>query len=656
MQRVLIGVGAVALNLAIAGSASPQASDPMVLSAADLVSVHSLVAGAAPQWAPDGSSIMFGGSLGGSDLWTVAPTGGFPHSLHIDMGDIAFLQTHQSTYSPDGKWVSYISTRTGPAELYLRSLQDGHEVQLTRLGARINSYSWSPDSRSIAVAGDKFGNYDIYVVTIAGGAVSRLTTSPLNEVFPAWTPDSKHVVYVQLDDRWADHTVYITDVGGGSAARVVVKDTDFFDYAEGGGFGYPAISPDGSTLLFRSQRSGWVNYWAVPVAGGTPRQIAPEPANQSGARWSPDGKSILYQALWNGTQDLRVVAASGGAPHVVVKPQDMGVVNNGAWSPDGTHISYTLETPTAASDLFIIPSAGGAAMQLTNSTGPAYLAPALIRPKKVTYPSADGMTISAYLYEPVLQPGEKAPGILLIHGGPTASFNDTYDAHAQYFAMRGYAVLLPNIRGSSGYGRVFEDANNGCWGRCDLKDVAAGVAFLKKQPYIQPTRMGITGTSYGGCMTLDAAAFAPGLFQAGIAASGYGDWVAFYQEQELRHVKLLEYELGPLATHEKLYHSLSPIYYVDSIQTPLFIINGEGKQLPRSNAGRQFADRLEFRYKAGKFKTYPNENYYIRSPENIRVMLGDMLDYFNQYLKDGVQEPEQHTVSAASAGTTGAHP
>jgi dipeptidyl aminopeptidase/acylaminoacyl peptidase len=652
MQRVLIAVGAAALTLAVASSASSQAaSGPSVLTAADLVSVHSLVSGAAPQWSPDGSSIMFGGSLGGSDLWTVAPTGGFPRSLHIDMGDIAFLQTHQATYSPDGRWVSYLSTRTGSAEVYLRSLQDGQEMQLTKLGARINSYSWAPDGHGIAVAGDKFGNYDIYTVAVPGGAVARLTTSALNEVFPSWTPDSKHLVYVQLDDRWADHTVLITDAAGGSAPRTIIKDTDFFDYAEGGGFGYPAISPDGGTVLFRSQRSGWVNYWAVPLSGGAPRAIAPEPANQSGGRWSPDGKSILYQALWNGTQDLRVVSAAGGAPRVVAKPEDMGVVNNGAWSPDGSRISYTLETPTAAEDLFVVPVAGGTPTALTNSAGPAYLAPALIHPKKVTYRSPDGLTIAAYLYEPVLRPGEKAPGILLIHGGPTASFNDTYQAQAQYFAMRGYAVLLPNIRGSSGYGRPFEDANNGCWGRCDLKDVAAGVEFLKKQSYIQPTRMGITGTSYGGCMTLDAAAFAPGLFQAGIAASGYGDWIAFYQEQELRHIKLLEYEFGPLATHEKLYRSLSPIYYVDSIQTPLFIINGEGKQLPRSMAGRQFADRLEFRYKPGKFKTYPNENYYIRSPENIRVMLGDMLEYFDQYLKDGVREPEQHTVSTGGAGS-----
>jgi Tol biopolymer transport system component len=277
MQRALIGVGAAALGLMLSRSVAAQTGGndgpaQQVLSAGDLVSVRSLVGGAAPQWSPDGANIMFGGALGESDLWTVAPSGGFPHSLHIDMGDIAFLQTHQATYSPDGKWVSYLSTRTGPAEVYLRSLRDGTERQLTKLGARINSYSWSPGGQEIALAGDKFGNYAIYVVQVASGAVTRLTTGTLNDVFPSWTPDNKHVVFVQLDDRWADHTVYSIDPVGASIPRAVVKDTGFFDYAEGGGFGYPAISPDGSTLLFRSQRSGWVNYWSVPLSGGAPRR------------------------------------------------------------------------------------------------------------------------------------------------------------------------------------------------------------------------------------------------------------------------------------------------------------------------------------------------------------------------------------------------
>jgi dipeptidyl aminopeptidase/acylaminoacyl peptidase len=563
------------------------------------------------------------------------------------MGEIAFLQSHQPKYSPDGKWISYISNRSGPAELYVRSMTDGTEKQLTRLGGRINSYSWSPNGQWIAFAGDKHGHYDIWTVAVANGTVARLTTDPRYDVFPSWTPDGGRVVYARMDDRWMDHEVLELDAQGAGQPRLIVKDVGFFDYQAGGNFGYPLVSPDGATLLFRSHRSGWVNYWTVPMRGGTPRQIAAEPANQSAARWSPDGKSILYLALWNGTQDLRVVDAAGGASRVIAKPAEMGVVANAEWAPDGSRVSFTMETPVQPAELYVVAATGGATRQLTNSAGPAYIADALIRPRKVSYKSPDGLTIHAYLYEPIVKAGERAPGILYIHGGPTSSFNDTYQAQVQYFAMRGYAVLLPNIRGSSGYGRRFEDANNGCWGRCDLQDVTAGVEFLRTLPNIEPTRMGITGTSYGGCMSLAATAFAPGVFQAAIAASGYGDWLHFHAEQELRHVKLVEYEFGPLPQAEAKYRRSSPIFYMKDIQTPIMLIHGVGAQLPRSVASELFADRLEMNYKPFVYKTYPNENYYIRRRDNIQTMLGDMLAFFDQHLKDGVREP---TVRAASQG------
>jgi dipeptidyl aminopeptidase/acylaminoacyl peptidase len=623
----------VALALVAVRAASAQVTP---LSPEDLTAIHSVVGTATPQWSPDGARIMFASPLGGSDLWTVNATGGFPTPLNVDMGDIPFLQPHQPTFSPDGKWLAYISSKRGEgaSEMYVTSLEDGRTVPLTHLGSHVNSYSWSPDSRSIAVADDRSGGYDIYVVSVPGASITRITSDPRYEVFPSWTPDGKRLVYVRLDDRWQDHDVLIADAAGGGEARTVVRDTNFFDYGAGATFGYPLISPDGSTMLFRSQRSGWINYWAVPLAGGAPHQLAPETANQNGAHWSPDGKSILYVSLWNGTQDLRVVPAGGGAARVLVKPDGQGFINNATWSPDGSHISFTMESPTAPADLYTVPSAGGAPTRLTVSVAPSWRDAVLIHPKKIQFRSTDGVTTSAYLYEPRLDAGKKAPGILLIHGGPTSSFNDTYQVQAQFFAQRGYAVLLPNIRGSSGYGKVFEDANNGCWGRCDLKDVIAGVAYLKTLPYIDSTHMGITGTSYGGCMTLAASAFAPGLFQAGIAASGYGDWLAFTDEQEMRHIKLLHYELGYLPQATALYRSLSPVYYLDSVKTPLFLIHGEGKPFPRSDASKIFVDRLEVKYKPVKYKTYPNENYYIQSPANIRVMLADMLAYFDQYLRD----------------------
>jgi dipeptidyl aminopeptidase/acylaminoacyl peptidase len=257
----------------------------------------------------------------------------------------------------------------------------------------------------------------------------------------------------------------------------------------------------------------------------------------------------------------------------------------------------------------------------------------------VSYRSEE-FTINAYLYKPAsAAAGERFPGVLWIHGGPTSQFNDVFEPHVQFFVQRGYVVLLPNIRGSSGYGKAFEDANNRCWGHCDLKDVLAGVDYLKKLPYVNPHKMGITGTSYGGIMSMAAAAFAPGVFQAAIPASGYGDWMHFRDEQELRHVKLLEYEFGPFEGNEHVYRKNSSIYSVEQITTPMFLIHGEG-YFPRSDASLEFARALEKNYKVFRYKAYPNENYYVRSRANRRQMLSDMLEFFDQFLKDKVRTEE----------------
>ena len=154
MQHSIITAGAAALAIGLATpprlTAQRPATGPSVLSAEELTSIRPIINGT-PQWAPDGSRLMVGASFAGSDLWTIPAGGGFPVSLHVQLGDIAFLQSHQQFYSPDGKWISYVSNRSGFAELYLHSLADGHEVQLTHMGARINSYSWAPDGHAVAL-------------------------------------------------------------------------------------------------------------------------------------------------------------------------------------------------------------------------------------------------------------------------------------------------------------------------------------------------------------------------------------------------------------------------------------------------------------------------------------------------------------------------
>ncbi len=611
--------------------ASPQSGDP--LSVDQLLAIEPVVSGA-PHWSPDGSSILIQSSLTGG-LVTFPPGGGFPTRIPIEMGSSGhFLASQLPGWSPRGSWISYLSDKGGSTEIWLWSTTDGSERKLTQLGARINSMSWSPDERWIALAGDRYGNYDIWRVEVATGHVQRITHDTHYEVFPSWTPDSRRILHVRLNDTWEDREVIETDLEGANP-RTVLADTDFFDYGAGATFGYPQVSPDGNRVLFRSHRSGWINYWLAPLDGkGEPTPIAAAEADQSGAAWSPDGRWIAYTENHNGHHDLRAVSVEGGDPRVLDSP-DGGMIANPAWSPDSRRLAYLKGGLLAPQDLHVVGMEGDAAVQITHSMPAGNLPTRLILPEKVHYPSTDGHSIPAYLYRPAgVAPGERAPGILWIHGGPTSQFNDSFQQHVQFFAQRGYAVLLPNIRGSSGYGKDFADANNGCWGHCDLEDVVAGADFLKTLPEIDPERIGLTGTSYGGVMSMYAAAFAPDVFRAIVPGSGYADWVHFYHsENELRHVKLLDHELGPFATHEHIWRNSSAIYEVDRVSAPIFMVHGEGRY-PGSDQSELFAGALENRYKLFRYTTYPNENYYVRGKANRRQMLLDMLDFFEEFLRD----------------------
>jgi dipeptidyl aminopeptidase/acylaminoacyl peptidase len=636
LRSALALAPAVAWHLGAQAAQAPSTPWTAPQLAALMTSVTSVVGGDGPQWMPDGTHILFPANLGSGSLWTADAESG---ALRRLTGDLA---AQLPRLSPDGAHIAYLSEKSGDPELWLWHVGEGRDVQLTRAGGRINAFAWSPDGRAIAFAAMRFGSFDIWVVALADGAVRRITASAAFEGLPEWTPDGQHLVFVRADDRWVDHDLMIVPAGGGEA-RVVASDRGFFDYGTIGTrstFGAPLLSPDGRHLLFRSTRSGWINYWVVPVAGGTPRALATEPADQSDGRWSPDGRSVAFVSNRNGTLDLRVVAAAGGTPRVVV-PVAVGVVGNPAWSPDSRRLAYTMATPTRPQDLFVVSVDGGTPRQLTFSQ-PASTERALVTPQKITYRS-DTFAISAYLYTPpAARPGQRFPGVLYIHGGPTGQFSDSYQYQAQFLARMGYVVLAPNIRGSSGYGLAFEKANDPCWTICDLRDVAAGVDYLKTRADVDGSRMGITGISYGGIMSMAAVARAPDLFQAAIPQSGYADWVSFHEyNAELGHTKLLAHEWGAWPDSAAVYRRNSSLALVPQVKAPVFLVHGVGREqawrpgVVPIPASEEYALALDKQHKVVKYKTYPNETYYVNGRENQRQLLLDMLAWFDRYLGDG---------------------
>lgn len=641
------------------GDTQEQASG---MSLEDLLRMESVISGqTSPKWSPDGSQIIFASTLNKGGPVGISPEGGFPISFPID-----FVRGgHDLRFSPDGKWISYISYRDHNDEVYVWSLREGQEIKLTNLEGRINNtLSWSPDSRWIVLSNNCRGDFDIWKVAVPSGKISRLTSAEQDEVCPTWTPDSKKIIYVRMDERRVDHDVLEISADGQNP-RLVVSDKDFFDYGDYGQgwmFGYPWVSPDGKSVLFRSQRSGWINYWVVPIEGGEPRQIAPEEADQNHARWSPDGRLIAYTSNHNGTLDLRIVPAAGGSPQILMAPK-MGVCEDPEWSPDGARISFALTTTTRPKDLFVMSLKSGKINQLTHSLPAGNPEEKLVVPEKISYRSADGLNISAYLYKPrKINTGEKFPGVVWIHGGYKGGGNwqfmesfllqrNSSQQDVQFFVQNGYVVLQPNTRGSTGYGKNFERANNGRWGENELKDILAGVDFLKTLPFVNGEKIGVKGRSYGATMALVAVTKAPRSFQAAIAEAPLVDWAnGIVNHYPIDIIKMFEYEIGPLRGNENLYRELSPINFVENISAPVFIYQGDGKSegaidfakshgyvvLPDAHL---FAEKLLRYFKVYQYKAYRSGGYYVSSLESRRQCLLDRLNFFDRFLKNQKESP-----------------
>lgn len=588
-------------------------------------------------WSPDGWQVRFVANLGdGPEIWAVDVNDGLLSQLTVGMGGVGHLAAFMPKRSPVADQIAYVSDKTGADEVWLWTGDGAPDRQLTRFGARVEAFAWSPDGRSLAVASSAAGTFDIYLVDVAACESRKLTDHENYEVYPQFTPDGSRILYVRLNADWTDHTV-ISINPDGTDEHVIEEDTSFFDYHYGREFGYPLISPDGGTFLFRSHRSGWENIWARAIDGtGEAWQLAPAHADQYDAAWSPDGSKVAYIENHNGTLGLRIAAGDGSGELDGFSPR-VGVYRKPAWSPDGRKIAFLAGNPTTPNEVWVVDLESGARRRLTSSV-PAGLEEHLVQPEKIRYESWDGREISAYIYRPEGRPENSCPGLMWIHGGPTSQFLDTFDAQVQYFVSQGYAVMLPNVRGSSGYGREFEDLNNGDWGHGDLRDVIAGAKWLKSLPEVDPDHIGITGTSYGGIMSMAAVVWAaPGVFQAAAPMSGYCDFLYMVGEEEIRHNKMMDYEFGKLPEAEEIYRKCSPIYWTQQAATPCFIIHGTG-HYPGSTSSLDFAMALEAAYKPYWYKAYEDNSYYVYSKAGVRQMLLDMTTFFDFYLK-GIPHP-----------------
>jgi len=606
------------------------------VTADQLLAVTPLAGIEVPVWTADGTAVVIVAPLGGAnDLWSFPVDGGAPERLTAGIGSVGHLASALPRRSPDDRWWSYVTGDIGRTEVWLQPTDGGPARRLTSLGANIVGVAWAPDARTMLVAVNRRGTYDVHEVEVPSGRHRAVTSHADYEVGPTFSPTGDARYHVRLDATWTEHLVVRVPLAGPDAGReqVIVHDTGFFDYEYGRVFGTPVVSPDGATVLFRSYRSGWINVWAVAATGGEPWPIAPQEADQGEPTWLPDSTAVVLTSNHDASVRLLVVPLSGDGPTVLVDPGD-GVCLHPAVSPDGRHVAFTLATPTHPADLHVVEIASGRVRRLTRSVS-TVLAARLSRPERLTYTGEDGLTIPAFLHRPeAVGAAPNGAGVVLVHGGPTMQWFPAWDAYAQFLVSRGYTVLQPNVRGSSGYGRAFEEANDRDWLGGDLRDVVQGARLLRALPGVDPERIAVTGLSYGGIMAMAATCMAAGEFQAAVALSGYGDFLHMMEEQEFRHQQLLRKELGDPVADRDVYLRASSIHRVREATTPLFMAHGVGR-FPQSEASRNFADEMEREYKTFEYRTYPGEHYYVYGRDNTRQLWADIERFLRTYLDLG---------------------
>lgn len=352
--------------------------------------------------------------------------------------------------------------------------------------------------------------------------------------------------------------------------------------------------------------------------------------------FSPDGKSFTYTVNEDGRTDAYIAEVKTLHSEKLNVPPGLNTPegNPRSWSPGGRELLLSHQSSQQPADRWIYDIAARTTRQLTFSAIAALNSSDLPASQLVHYKSFDGQVISAFLWVPFnLKRDGSNPGIVLPHGGPTSQTEDTFNRTAQALATRGFVCIAPNVRGSSGFGLAFQKANTKDLGGGDLQDEVFAGHFLADTGYVNPHKIGITGGSYGGYMTLIALGKTPDVWAAGVEEYGIVNWLTMLQHED---PFLQQYEKSLLGDPEKdraVYENASPLKYLANVKVPLLVLQGDNDiRVPKEEA-EQVVNSLKQQGKIVDSHFYPNEGHGFVKRENQIDAIRRTVDWFTHYLK-----------------------
>jgi dipeptidyl aminopeptidase/acylaminoacyl peptidase len=603
-------------------------------------------------FSPDGTRLVF---------TVTEPPKGTARARAVWMLDVASGQPRQLTFSgksdssprwsPDGSAIAFLSDRDGPAQLYLLPIDGGEATRLTDRKERVSLFRWSPDGSRIAllmneakpealearekdrddarVVDKEDRHARVWMLDVTSKQLRQVTANPWQIDSIAWLPDGRRLLAVANDhpevDRWID-AVYTVDLDRAPDAVFtrIASPRGPFDGLE--------VSPDGRTVAYVGARVDGPephDLMVVAAGGGDPRNLTAATLDRpvSSPKWI-DNETLIVHVQRGFKSALATIGRDGRTAWIDgldVNPTAFARSSAGA-------IAFAGETTTRAPELYLKRGAGGAT-PVTHLNAHWDGLP-VTAPQFITYKS-DGVDIEASLLVPpgdASGPGAKPAAralIVLVHGGPTGRWSDGFESWGQLLASRGYAVLYPNVRGSTGYGQRFVEMNRGDWGGGDFRDVMAGVDALVARGIADPARLGIGGWSYGGYMAAWAVTQTT-RFKAAVSGAPVIDMASEFGTENGSQYD--EWFYG--TPYEKLegFIRSSPMTYVKNVRTPTLLLQGEADETDPIGQSQQFYRGLKRYNVDADFVVYPREPHGLREEKHLLDRLNRVTAWFGKYL------------------------
>jgi dipeptidyl aminopeptidase/acylaminoacyl peptidase len=556
---------------------------------------------------------------------------------------LAFLSArHTFEWSPDSKRLCVVLHDATTEEL--EAAQDKEKDKYKEAGDKAAKENkpkvqkpWVIDRLQFKV--DEVGYLDrrrthLYLFDLATKSLTQITSGDYDDADPAWSPDGKQLAFTSNRSSDPDRN-YNTDIWtvsadnadkGAHLNQITTNPGD--DHA-------PVWSPDGKWIAYVTQTEPKLIEYATkhlaisPAAGGEAKVLTRTfDRNVSDVLFSADSKSIFFIADDDGTQNVCRIAITGGE---VTRPVGGRVMVYSYSLAKTGEIAAQIDRMDRPSEIYTLPASGGPLTRVTH-TNDALLSQLRLSPGEyVHFKSKDGTTVSGYFYKPLdYTPGKKVPTLLRPHGGPVWAYYAEFQADIQIFAAHGYAVLLPNPRGSSGYGQKYCQAIFADWGNKDYQDDLAMVDYAVEQGVADPDKLGVGGHSYGAIST-DFIIAQTARFKGAISDAGEALNVTLYGHDQYQ--KDFETELGPPWENEALWDKLSPFYRVAKITTPTLFMGGNIDWNVPIIGGEQMYQAMKSLGRETELVVYPDEYHEFKFPSHIKDRMERQIAWFGHYVK-----------------------